>query len=203
MPKIVDHHHYRQVLLSQCLDVIAEKGYTNITMRQIAAGLGVSTGTLYHYFPNKEQLFEQLVDYISNQDTSPAAIAPLKELPTRRDRLRAIFDYMAANEEYFLRQTLMLLDFSRQKSRADITQDQNLQQAGKRYESALMEILELDDPHVVMLIIHFIDGLMMRRLYQGDRINFRQQTEIMLAVVAAYCDRLTQSGELPTLDPAE
>ena len=37
-------------------------------MRQIAGGLKVSTGTLYHYFPNKQALFEQLVEEICQQD---------------------------------------------------------------------------------------------------------------------------------------
>jgi AcrR family transcriptional regulator len=51
MPKIVDHDQYRKELLSKCFDLFAEKGYGSITMRQIAEGLNVSTGTLYHYFP--------------------------------------------------------------------------------------------------------------------------------------------------------
>jgi AcrR family transcriptional regulator len=82
MPKIVDHDRYRKELLSQCLGVIAEKGYAAITMRQIAEGLGVSTGTLYHYFPSKDSLFDQLVEYISYQDISEQTIARVRELPT-------------------------------------------------------------------------------------------------------------------------
>ena len=59
MPKIVDHEQYRKELLGKCFDLFAQKGYGSITMRQIAQGLGVSTGTLYHYFPSKQALFEQ------------------------------------------------------------------------------------------------------------------------------------------------
>ncbi|MBF2027491.1 MAG: TetR/AcrR family transcriptional regulator [Oscillatoriales cyanobacterium C42_A2020_001] len=119
MPKIVDHDQYRKELLSQCLTIIADKGYAAITMRQIATGLGVSTGTLYHYFPSKENLFEQLVEYISYQDTSEATIAELKVFPTRAERIAAIFNYIVEQEDYFLHQTLMLIDFSRQKNREE------------------------------------------------------------------------------------
>ena len=61
MPKIVDHDRYRKELLSGCFTLFAERGYGSITMRQIAKALGVSTGTLYHYFPSKESIFMQLV----------------------------------------------------------------------------------------------------------------------------------------------
>lgn len=74
MPKIVDHEQYRKELLDKCFDLFALKGYDSITMRQIAEGLGVSTGTLYHYFPSKQILFEQLVQEICEQDLSAALV---------------------------------------------------------------------------------------------------------------------------------
>lgn len=200
MPKIVDHDRYRQELLSQCLDVIAEKGYASITMRQIAAGLKVSTGTLYHYFPSKEQLFEHLVEYISHQDTSEETIAELKQLPSRAERLEAMFSFVAEHEEYFLRQTLMLIDFSRQKSREEINQHQALRRAGERYEKALMQVLEIDDPAVGMMVMNLFDGLIVRRLYQGDRVSFTRQTQTIKAMLIAYFASLTQLGELQNLN---
>lgn len=188
MPKIVDRDRYRQELLSKCLAVIAAKGYATITMRQIAAGLGVSTGTLYHYFPSKEELFDQLVEYISYQDTSEEMIAALRQLPTRADRLDAMFNYITENEDYFLRQTLMLLDFSRQKQRDEINHNETLRRAGERYEKAIARILEIDDPAIAILIINLFDGLIVRRLYQGDRISIERQTQVIKAMLTAYLE---------------
>ena len=70
MPKIVDHDRYRHELLAQCLSLFAEKGFGAVTMRQIADSLGVSTGTLYHYFPNKESIFAQLVEVYCSKDVA-------------------------------------------------------------------------------------------------------------------------------------
>jgi len=70
MPKVVDHIQYRRDLLRQSLDLFAEKGYGSLTMRQLAEALGVSTGTLYHYFPSKESLFIQLIEELTEQDIS-------------------------------------------------------------------------------------------------------------------------------------
>ena len=53
MPKIVDRDRYRKELLNKCFDIFAEKGYSSVTMREIGSEIGVSTGTLYHYFPSK------------------------------------------------------------------------------------------------------------------------------------------------------
>ena len=58
MPKIVDVEQYRKELLLKSAELFAEKGYANMTTRELAQGLGVSTGTLYHYFPSKAALFE-------------------------------------------------------------------------------------------------------------------------------------------------
>ena len=73
MPKIVDRDRYRKELLNKCFDIFAEKGYSSVTMREIGSEIGVSTGTLYHYFPSKESLFEQLIEYLSYEDTKEEA----------------------------------------------------------------------------------------------------------------------------------
>lgn len=199
MPKLVDHDQYRKELLSKCLNLIAEKGYSAITMRQLAQGLGVSTGTLYHYFPSKENLFEQLVEYISYQDTSDATIAEVSRPDTIAGRLAAIFDYAAQQEDYLLHQSLMMIDFSRQRSRAEINNHQALRRAGERYEQALMQVLGIHDPTLVMLLMSVFDGIFMRRLYQGDRVSIAEQTTLFCEMLTAYLEKI---GQLPTYDPA-
>ncbi len=51
-----------QELLEAALAVFAEKGFSAARLDEIAARAGVSKGTLYLYFPNKEALLEALVD---------------------------------------------------------------------------------------------------------------------------------------------
>lgn len=188
MPKIVDHDQYRRELLSRCFDLIAEKGYAAITMRQIAQGLGVSTGTLYHYFPSKESLFEQLVVHICDQDTSEQTIAKLKELPTPAERIQAIFEWIGEHEDYFLHQTLMLVDFCRQRSRAEINEHQTLQRTGGRYEQAIMDALGIPDLELAVFIANVVEGLLLRRLYQGDRVSIALQARLASDMLVAYLD---------------
>ncbi|MBL1176057.1 TetR/AcrR family transcriptional regulator [Pantanalinema sp. GBBB05] len=186
MPKLVDHDQYRKELLSQCLDVIADKGYAAITMRQMAQGLNVSTGTLYHYFPSKESLFEQLVEYISYQDTSELMVAELINLPTIAERIDKIVQIMIQNEAYFLRRTLMLIDFCRQRQRSEINQNQILSQAGQRYEQTIMRVLETDDPNLARLVLHVMEGMLIRRMYLGDQVAFADQVSLLTQLVTIY-----------------
>jgi AcrR family transcriptional regulator len=51
----------REAIINAARQVFFESGYAATSMSSIAARLGGSTGTLYNYFGNKEELFEALV----------------------------------------------------------------------------------------------------------------------------------------------
>ena len=48
-------------LLSAALDLFVEKGYAGTRLEDVATRAGVSKGTLYLYFQNKEELFKAVV----------------------------------------------------------------------------------------------------------------------------------------------
>ena len=50
-------------ILGAALDLFAEKGYTGTKIRDIADRVEMSTGLLFHYFPSKAKLCEELVRY--------------------------------------------------------------------------------------------------------------------------------------------
>ena len=186
MPKIVDHEHYRKQLLNNCFEIFAEKGYSSVTMREIASEIGVSTGTLYHYFPSKESLFEQLIEYLSYEDTKEEAIAELGNPPTLAERIERMMDYVSQNEDYLLKGFLITFDFCHQKNRKEIDDNQALQQAGKRYEEAVSCYLGISDPVIAIFFINYIDGLLGRRFHQGERISFSEQANLLKEMLLAY-----------------
>jgi TetR/AcrR family transcriptional regulator len=51
----------RQEMLAAALDLFSEKGYHNVSMHQIAEKAEFAIGTLYKFFPNKEELYKALV----------------------------------------------------------------------------------------------------------------------------------------------
>lgn len=189
MPKIVDRELYRKELLNKSFELFAEKGYSSVTMREIASGIGVSTGTLYHYFPSKESLFEQLIEYLSCEDTKEEELAELGNPPTLGERIQEMMNYLAKNEDYIMKSLLIIFDFCQNKSRQDIDNNQALQQSGKRYEEAVCCYLGVSDPAIAIFIINSIDGLLVRRFYQGERISFSEQANLLKEMLLAYLEK--------------
>jgi|JI8StandDraft_2_1071088.scaffolds.fasta_scaffold07758_3 AcrR family transcriptional regulator len=195
MPKIVDHQQYRQQLLSQCFALFAKHGYGSITMRAIAQGLGVSTGTLYHYFNSKEQLFEQLIDYLSLQDTNEAALANVSHPPDLADRIRVVMECVANEEEYCRQQDLLLAEFYRHQTPEVARQNAVTMAADERYVQALARYLGIDDRPMLDFFLAWISGLLYRRMLMGDRVSMAEQTELIAAMISAYWERTDRGSK--------
>jgi AcrR family transcriptional regulator len=189
MPNIVDRELYRKELLNKSFELFAEKGYSSVTMREIASGIGVSTGTLYHYFLSKESLFEQLIEYLSYEDTKEEELAQLGNPPTLGERIQEMMDYIGKNEDYIIKNLLITLDFCQHKTRPEIEKNQALQQAGKRYEEAVCCYLGISDPGIAIFILNYVDGLLARRFYQGERISFGEQANLLKQMLLAYLEK--------------
>ena len=54
MPKIIEN--VREQLLAEAKKQIAERGYANTTIRSVAGACGIGVGTVYNYFPSKDEL---------------------------------------------------------------------------------------------------------------------------------------------------
>jgi AcrR family transcriptional regulator len=51
----------RRVVLDAALDLFSHQGYRGTSVRDIADAAGVSTGNVYHHFPDKETIFQTLI----------------------------------------------------------------------------------------------------------------------------------------------
>ena len=186
MPKIVDHEQYRQKLLSQCFDLFAQKGYASITMRQVAQELGVSTGTLYHYFSSKEALFEQLVEEITRQDILGAGVQ-LENLPTLAERIEALFNFVAKHEDYFSKQMLIWMDFYQQQDSEKIRQNTTFHRLNEQIRQAIAQMLGVEDPQLAIFVLSLIEGLIQERLFDTD-ISLTKQGELLGKMLTAYLE---------------
>jgi TetR/AcrR family transcriptional regulator, acrAB operon repressor len=52
----------RRQLLDAALQLFSHQGYRATSVREIADAAGVSTGNVYHHFPDKETIFKTLLD---------------------------------------------------------------------------------------------------------------------------------------------
>ena len=185
MPKIVDAQKYRQELLSKCFDLFAEKGYAKVTTRQIAKELGVSTGTLYHYFPNKQVLFEQLAEQVCRQDVE--AIALLDKNQTVSERITALGKMLIENQDYVVKQAAIWIDFRQQLTVQEAENNLVFQQIDSRYQQALSEFLDLKDPQLAKFIWTLIDGISVNQIEEQN--SFAVQIELLTQMLIAYFEK--------------
>lgn len=185
MPKIVDHDQYRKELLTKCFNLFATKGYASVTMRQIAKEIGVSTGTLYHYFPSKQALFWQLYDELNERDAA-SMNAVLNSTHTLEERITAIFDYIAQNEDYFFKQFLITGDFYQQQDREEIMANETLKRNYKLNRDFVAKALGTNDPAVVNYAMCLATGIMVVRLFEGNVVEYAEQAQLFNKMLTLY-----------------
>ncbi|MDX2097678.1 MAG: TetR/AcrR family transcriptional regulator [Leptolyngbyaceae cyanobacterium bins.59] len=200
MPKIIDHDQYRKELLSQCFDLFAEKGYAALTMRQIAQGLKVSTGTLYHYFPSKEVLFEQMVREMVLQDIRNATIE-IQHKASTLDRIAAVFQFVSKSEDYCIKQNLIWVEFYQQQKRDGGDGFSLFSKVWKEHEQEVKELVGIKDPNLIELLGCFIDGLLLHRMFNPEEVSFTQQTQLLLTMLKLYLDQHPEQGSISQEDP--
>ncbi|KPM53578.1 TetR family transcriptional regulator [Frankia sp. R43] len=84
----------RQRILEATLHCVAEVGYARATIREIARAAGMTSGSLYHYFPNKAELVKETFRDVARQ-TSPRFTAAVGSVDGVLDKLMAVLDEVA------------------------------------------------------------------------------------------------------------
>jgi AcrR family transcriptional regulator len=109
LPRIVDHEERRREVAAAVLRVVARSGLNGVTMREVAAESGWSTGVLSHYFDSKRHLLHAALVEVSRQaghhlrtaaglqraplDTLRALLEEMLPLDERRTALCQVFSY--------------------------------------------------------------------------------------------------------------
>lgn len=75
----------KEEIIEVALELYAKKGYYRTTIRDITKKIGISAPTFYHYFPDKRELFAEVIEYVINEwkKKSIAALAQESD-PTKR-----------------------------------------------------------------------------------------------------------------------
>jgi AcrR family transcriptional regulator len=97
------HASLRQKILEEALGLVAREGVAGVTMRALAHKLGYSPATIYLYFRNKEDLFQEIARYAGARlmDATERCRA-LENAAAARDQFaRAIVDFAFENPHLY------------------------------------------------------------------------------------------------------
>ena len=85
----------RNSLLNAALKVIPSKGYSATTIDDICAAAGVTKGSFFHHFSNKEDLAIAATHYWNEVTGGLFGRAPYSQVADPRDRILAYIDFRA------------------------------------------------------------------------------------------------------------
>ena len=166
MPKIVDREAYRREILEKCLHLFSRKGYAKVTMREIAAEVGVSTGTLYHYFPTKEKIQEALFSHIMETNVGEY-LRRVEKTESVAERLRIIAEFWKEHGDYY--QNVMLLAVDSYRNDTDGSTQNIFWAFSEYYTNAMARRLETSDRFARDLFIYLL-GLILHSILTPDNL---------------------------------
>ena len=184
MPKIVDREGYRNELLDQCFPLFTNRGYAAISMRQIAEGLGVSTGTLYHYFDSKQDIFEKMVISRIEKDMREFG-DQLQTLESIEAKVELVFNYFGTCQDDIFKEISLYLEYYQTKLKHDPGERTILNQVYDQFFPEIEALLGITNPIAAQLLFSSIDGLLLSRIY-GCTIDWEAQGILMGKMMATF-----------------
>lgn len=177
MPKVVDHDKQRETLLDASFRLLADEGYEAATLRRMAAAAGVSTGTLYHYFPDKPAILAAMFDLLTRRDLARVQ-SRLSADATVPMRIATLFGFMREHADYLRDLLRVALEVQRHTPETE-----RLQQALRRYRTAIGETLAVDGTLVEMAFT-FLLGTLTYRVLDPDGLDLHSAEQFVQAVWA-------------------
>jgi AcrR family transcriptional regulator len=172
MPRRVDPAAERAAILDAALPLVVEQGPAGVRMRALAAAAGVSTGKLYHYFPDKRAMMEALLPHVGARDVA-AARSLLLGTEDRAAALRLLADFVEAQAPRLQDTLLLALDHHRLHPGEEATRD-----ALRLYRRALTEDLGADDEVLFSVLI----GMLVRRLLAPEDVDLAAHRAFIMGV---------------------
>ncbi|MGV9422854.1 TetR/AcrR family transcriptional regulator [Streptomyces sp. NPDC003656] len=191
-PAPVDHESRREDVSRAVWQVLAEKGFGGLTLRAVAAAMGVSTGMLMHYFPAKRALIAHALSLLeSNTAGRPRREHPAPGLATVRAMLLDILpltpDDTARNRIWVSSWDLSLADDALAAEQAE--RYTRLRATLSPHLSAARDAGELppdaDPDQLAATAVAFTHGLVVQALFDPDRFPEDVQTAMLDGFLAS------------------
>ncbi|MCX7998989.1 MAG: TetR/AcrR family transcriptional regulator [Leptospiraceae bacterium] len=179
MPKIVNHEEYRELLLNKAFELFARRGY-EITMRELAKELEVSTGSLYHYFENKEDIFRQTMEYIAKKQVQ-ILLEKIGKNKTPDEKVQLVLEYILQNESFFQNTLFLAIDYYRQNNCSH--PDKIIQEMTHFYKQNIAEQLGITHNVLASAVLSFILGFLVHRILNPDAGDWEGQIALLRTLI--------------------
>ncbi len=181
MPRIVDREAQREELLRGSFELFARKGYGAVTMRGLARELGVSTGTLYHYFSGKDELYRAMFARLSRQDVDEASALVDPEAPLP-EQLRTLRVFVNRRRQHLQRVLVVGLDVYRH----DPGSHPFLAETVRTYREVLEERLGPGGAALGKVLISAMMGMLVHAVLDPDSVDIDEHFDLLVALLSNF-----------------
>jgi AcrR family transcriptional regulator len=185
VPARGDHEARRAEVSEAVWVVLAARGFGGLTLRAVAAQMGVTTGLLTHYFPDKRALVRHAVDVAEHRAQQRTLHASQQEgLSALR---AALLDVLPLTPELAGMSRIWVGYWDGALADENLGMDQQRRYA--RWRSALREHIDaarqrgevgdVDPENLAAISAAFAHGLVVQALFDPGRFPATRQTELL------------------------
>lgn len=191
----------REDILAASVPLFARYGYEGVSMRQIAAEVGVQPAALYYHFPDKQKLHLAVMEY-AMKDGATEATAALHEAKPPLVRLNnfcvAMIDSLSANPE--LLQLLQRERLTDDRDRTELLYEEVFARTSEALVATVKEMEPDQDPlllaiSVIGLINFHLESKRVRRFMPGWRPEHEWPETLSLHVAGLLKKIFALEGE--------
>ena len=98
MNKKRDHSQDRDSWLAEALELMRERGVDHVKVEPLAERLGVTKGSFYWHFKNRDDLLSSLAEFWARSQTDPVQAAAEAATGGPLEQMRAILEFLARED---------------------------------------------------------------------------------------------------------
>lgn len=191
MPKIVDHDERRAAISIATLRVIQRDGVEGATIRAIAREGGISSGSLAHYFTDKEDIVGFAFEWIANRSLDRVE-DKMKRAAPGLPRLAVPLELMLPDKEETIG-AVVSLSFWARAANSPALHDEYVKHY-KRWRGFVLQTLveaqdakqvgaAIDREAIADLLIAAIDGLCVSITLDGSRFSRARRKQLVQLLI--------------------
>lgn len=185
----------RKQLVEVAIETIANEGFINTTLADIARRADISKGVISYHFENKDELIDEVIRALlrASYEYIHARVNAITTGPADKIRayIRASFEYMSLHRAHAVAQVDLWGSFVSAEAKHDF--NHTAYDPCRRYLNDILnagqacgEIRSLPTLNLAALIQGLIDGLMMQWVFAPQAIDLNACTEQAIAMFNAY-----------------
>jgi len=183
MPKTIDHEEMRIKIIRQSFQLFKSQGYQALSMRKIALGLKVTTGVLYHYFPDRDSLIKAILENCLKESIvgkDQIKFFKKKNNESKLENLRQALANLEKDEPTALTTVLLLCDYYRSLSNRKAQKAQA--KTASQFLDAFRIALHLPESELALAstILTYVVGLLIVRMWTEEDQPILEQADLFI-----------------------